>query len=364
MPLERLNIYQISTPLSRPYCLSFGVVKRFDSFIALAKLTDGTCRVGESTPLPGYNHETAELLAREYSLLERHANIQAFLHRNRAQPFVTAPILTCLDPTLDRRLETRDGKLQTRAQDHVALCPILQWDDPAEIAAAAHALAAQGNKVAKVKLTANLDETQRVVRETIRAGKECGMRFRYDANGALDGRAAETVALWLDDATTELLEQPFAASAWQEMASFYTSCPVPLMLDESIVDAEDIFRAAACADYIKLKLAKNGSPARLLEFIRQARECGLKVILGNGVQGEIGCWLEGQVQLLAGLTNAGEMNGFRKLRDNFLSGFVDPTSTGFTLGAGLPWPDLERALRDHCLREYHIPTGGMAASCA
>src|SRR5262249_32190821 len=148
------------------------------------------------------------------------------------------------------------------------------------------------------------------------------------------------------------------------MASLYASCPVPLMLDESIVDAGDVFRAAGCADYIKLKLAKNGSPARLLELIRQAREIGLKVILGNGVQGMIGCWLEGQVQVLAGLDHPGEMNGFRKLRDNFLSGLFHTTSTGFKIGTGPSWPDLQHLLKSHCLREYCVAIGAAAATCA
>jgi L-alanine-DL-glutamate epimerase-like enolase superfamily enzyme len=203
-----------------------------------------------------------------------------------------------------------------------------------------------------------------IVRETIRAGEQHGIRFRYDANGALDKAGAKTILRWLDDATTEVLEQPLPVAAWQDMASLYESCPIPLMLDESILDAGHVFLAAGCADYIKLKLAKNGSPSRLLELIRQAREIGLKVILGNGVQGVIGCWLEGQVQVLAGLDNPGEMNGFRKIQDNFLAGLFEATPAGFTTHSGLSWPALEAALKDHCLHEYHVPTGSVSASCA
>ena len=62
MPLDRLVIYHLATPLSRPYRLSFGTVNHFDTFIALAAFADGSCRVGESTPLPGYSHETPVLL--------------------------------------------------------------------------------------------------------------------------------------------------------------------------------------------------------------------------------------------------------------------------------------------------------------
>jgi O-succinylbenzoate synthase len=353
MPLDRLTIYHLATPLSRPYRLAFGAVSQFDSFIALASHADGSWRAGESTPLPGYSHETAELMDREYGLLARHGRLRGFLDRNRDNPFVLAPVLTCLDPTLKKPI---DGE--------VVLCPILQWDHFSEIAGRVALLAQEGHKVAKVKITRDLEQTRIIARETILAGEQYGLRFRYDANGDLDPAGAEAVVRWLDSATTELLEQPFAPDAWQEMASLYASCPVPLMLDESIVDARHVFLAAGCADYIKLKLAKNGSPARLLELIRQAREIGLKVILGNGVQGMIGCWLEGQVQLLAGLDNPGEMNGFRKIKDNFLGSLFEATHSGFATRALLRWQEIDSLIRNHCVREYHIPIGASFASCA
>jgi len=353
MPLDRLVIYHVPTSLNRPYRLSFGVVDHFDSFIALASFADGSFRLGESTPLPGYSHETAELLGREYGLLARHGLLKSFLDRNRAHPFVTAPLLTCLDPTLAK---TVDGS--------VTLCPILQWNHPSEIAESLAEIAGQGNKVVKVKITPNLEEARNLLRETTKAGEQYGLRFRYDANGALDEATAATLVGWMDDASTELLEQPFPTDAWQQMASLYASCPIPLMLDESIRDGSDVFLAAGCADYIKLKLAKNGSPSRLLELIRQAREIGLKVILGNGVQGMVGCWLEGQVQLLASLENPGEMNGFRKIQNNFLGNLFEITSNGFTTRFTTSWADLVSLLKYHCVREYQIPIVSVAASCA
>src|SRR5438552_8321824 len=148
MPLDRLTIYHLATPLTRPYRLSFGAVNRFDTFIALAVFADGTCRIGESTPLPGYSHETAELMSREYGLLARHGLLKAFLDRNRSHPFVTAPILTCLDPTLlpltptplpsGERIRGEGDKRPVAGQ--VLLCPILQWDHPTEIAGRVAAL--------------------------------------------------------------------------------------------------------------------------------------------------------------------------------------------------------------------------------
>ena len=344
MSLDRLTVYHLQTPLARPYQLSFGAVHQFDSFVAVARFGDGSLRVGESTPLPGYSHETPDLLMQEYRLLSQHGRLKLFLDSNQKNPFVTTPILTCLDPTLAQPVG-----------GEVALCPILQWNDPCEIADRVAELAQRENKVLKVKISADLDETRRVVGETTKAAARCGVRLRYDANQALDPKGAASVVRWLEHPTTELLEQPFPVEAWKAMADLYEWCPIPLMLDESILDAADVFKAADCADFIKLKLAKNGSPSRLLELIRQAREIGLKVILGNGVQGAVGCWLEGQVQVLAGLEHPGEMNGYRKLRANVLGPLCEETITGFRFDSRVDLTTLACLLKKQSLHEYVIP---------
>ncbi|HWY88692.1 MAG TPA: enolase C-terminal domain-like protein [Gemmataceae bacterium] len=352
MPLDRLVIYHVKAPLARPSPHGGGALQ-VDSFIALAAFADGSCRVGESTPVPGQGHETPELLTREYGLLARHGHMKAFLDRNHCHPLVTLPILTCLDPTLGKPVGGQ-----------VRVCPLLEWNDPLEIAERVALLAGQGHKVIRINITRDVRDTRAIVRETIRAGHQCGVRFRYDAHGSLDLAGATALVRWLDDATTELLDQPFPVAAWRQMASLYESCPIPLMLDESIVDASHVFLAADCADFIKLTLARNGSPSRLLELIRQAREIGLKIILGNGVQGMIGCWLEGQVQIMAGLDTPGEMSAFRELRDSYPAGLVEATVTGFTAKADLTWPAVESALKAHCLTEYRIPSASVSASCA
>jgi O-succinylbenzoate synthase len=352
MPLDRLVIYHVKAPLARPSPHGGGA-GQVDSFIALACFVDGSCRVGESTPVPGQVHETPELLIREYGLLARHGHMKAFLDRNQCHPLVTLPILTCLDPTLGKPVGGQ-----------VRVCPLLEWNDPMEIAERVALLAGQGHEVIKVNITRDVDDTRAIVRETIRAGHQCDVRFRYDARGNLDLAGAAALVRWLDDATTELLEQPFPVAAWRQMAALYESCPIPLMLDESIVDAGHVFLAAGCADYIKLTLARSGSPSRLLELIRQAREIGLKIILGNGIQGVIGCWLEGQVQLTAGLDTPGEMSALRELRGHVPAGMVETTVMGFMAKADFSWPELECALKAHCLMECRIPTASVSASCA
>jgi L-alanine-DL-glutamate epimerase-like enolase superfamily enzyme len=85
---------------------------------------------------------------------------------------------------------------------------------------------------------------------------------------------------------------------------------VPLMLDESIYSEAEIERAAQIgAAFVKLKLMKCVSLDRLVKELILIRDLGMKPVLGNGVAGDIGCWMEACVARKH-IRNAGEMNGF------------------------------------------------------
>ena len=341
--VEYLEVFHLVTPLTRPYVLSFGPLTQFDSFVALARLADGSWRCGESMPLPGYSHETAGLIAGEYARLAADRDLDGFLARNTGNPFVTSPVDSCLD----------DGFTQPIAAT-VSLCPIFQWMDLSEIAGRAAALATDGNTVAKVKLSGDLESNRATIRATIRAGEATGLKFRYDANQAMSPEVAAATVRVLDHPSTELLEQPFQVDAWDDMERLARDCPVPLMLDESIVDAAAVERAARCASIIKLKLTKNRTPTGLRALIARARELGLDVILGNGAQGSVGCLVEGWVQAEMGMTRPGEMNGYRKVANDPLGFLIADTPTGMRLPGEVDWPRVLEALVSGARTRYAL----------
>ncbi len=94
---------------------------------------------------------------------------------------------------------------------------------------------------------------------------------------------------------------------------------VRLMLDESIYDLDDVRRAAdlEAASLIKFKLMKAGGLDRLAEALGLIHSLGMEPVLGNGVAGEIGCWMEACVARSL-IDNAGEMNGFIKPQHSIL----------------------------------------------
>jgi L-alanine-DL-glutamate epimerase-like enolase superfamily enzyme len=341
--LESLEVFHLVTPLTRPYVLSFGPLTQFDSYIGLARMSDGSWRCGESMPLPGYSHETAELIASEYAHLTADRDLPGFLERNAGNPFVTSPVDTCLDDGFPRPVGAT-----------VALCPILQWNDHCEIAERAAELAAAGNTVAKMKLSGAFEANRSTIRETIRAAESTGLKFRYDANQAMTPDLAAATVRLLDHPSTELLEQPFRVDAWGDQEWLARGCPIPLMLDESIVDAAALERAAGCASIIKLKLTKNRTPSGLRALIQRARELGLDVILGNGAQGSVGCLVEGWVQAETGLTRPGEMNGYRKVVDDPLGFLIADTPTGMRLPEAVDWERVRAALVNSARTRFEV----------
>lgn len=340
---ERLSIYHLVTRLRRPYVLPFGRLEQFDSFVAIAEGADGWYGIGESTPLPGYSHETPDLVDEALRGLAHSGDLESFLRTNATHPFVTSTVLSCLEGPLPD------------VSGPVTLCPILQWNDYDEIAPQVRELGELGNSVVKVKVGPELAASIKVARLASEAARPYRIRLRYDANQTLSQRDAHTLVDELDEDTTELLEQPFPPAAWAAIEDLHRYSQVPLMLDESIVDEASLERAANCASLVKLKVAKNGSPQRLLHLIGRARELGLDVILGNGAQGTVGCLIEGRIQLAAGLERAGEMNGYRKIHNDSLDFLLEDAPTGCIIQPGLPLTRVISALERASRNVYCIP---------
>lgn len=102
---------------------------------------------------------------------------------------------------------------------------------------------------------------------------------------------------------------------WAANAAVAAVSRVPVMLDEAICGMADIERAATIpgVGFVKLKLKKLGSLARLEEGLQRISAFGMTPVLGDRVATGISCWMEGCVAR-GTITNAGEMNGYRKPR--------------------------------------------------
>lgn len=347
----KLSVRWLKLPLKYPYRLSFGTVNEYNSIVVTIS-SNGAIFWGEATALPGYSWESADSIWQTVvSCIEHSGDLDGVRVRAVAllpkYPFAATAVLTAVEKFCGLvNPDFPDGT------DRFPLTGIVAGDSPEELASCAEVLLKEGYRVLKVKLLRSEKkdvERLKAIQKTV--GSKA--RLRLDANQSYNYKMVEYLIENITLDNIELLEQPFEKDAWHLVESFKRQYSVPIMLDESIWTLEDIRRASECGvDFVKLKLMKHGSIMNTLKLAALSHELGLKVILGNGVQTDLGCIDECYVYKSANLKHHGEMNGFLKIKKS-----LSPSGISFKDGAAevthrkvqsLNMPD------DYVFKEYSI----------
>jgi len=328
-----LTVYRLKIPLGRPYRLSFATVSFFDTILVKME-TENKTVYSESTALYGYSWETIDTMwmnAKSWinssngSLKKLAGIVQDNISSN---PFSATPFHAGFEKLLNAVPIPRNIS--------VPLTGIILSDDPGAVYAETEALLKEGYNVLKIKVKGDpLRDLEKV--KTAQKALAKDAKIRIDANQAYTMESIITFINGLSADGIELIEQPFNKNAWNEMKELSDIAPVPLMLDESIWAPGDIEKTAEmnCAKYVKLKLFKHGGISRTKEMIDRAKSLGLNVILGNGVQSEIGCIDEALIYQETGLSGCGELNGFLKQKVSLLKNSLR-FENGFLVITGHP----------------------------
>ncbi len=353
--IKSVRTLLLDIPLTKPYHLSFTDVVSFPSVIAIIETADGRQGLGESTALPGYSSETAEEI---WDFVIKNGkgitgkSVGEAIEMLKAVPygpaFAKTPLLTALE-TLEFGKELGIGG---KGFD-LELVGIVNSDDPDESKEIISDLFKKKYKTLKVKVGRDITKDIQRIREVQDfVGNRAAIRI--DANQGYHYQDAELFVKNIDPGNIELFEQPFGIEDWDEMTALSKISPVPLMLDESIRSLKDLEKTDSlkCAGYVKFKLMKIGSFKKLLESVAWCREKGLKVVLGNGVAGEIGCYHEALLGSKV-LNNAGEMNGYLK-QSHFLLKQEMPVIDGkMTVSSGFT-PDFDSVRLKGCLTKESV----------
>lgn len=355
--IEEIIVSELRLPLTTPYKVSR---KTFDSFdpIVLELRTGEATGWGEAVISPGYADETPEsgwaylsemsprLLGR--SLEEAKAMLAPTVQKDSHAASI---LLTACE------MAERNPLLQiSKASRLPLLTPVNAMTPGPELEQEIEGWIAQSYRTLKVKVgfavepdLARVAAIQRIV----------GTRatLRLDANQGFTPEDGKRFAEQLDPAGIELFEQPCNKADWAANAAVAAVSTVPVMLDESIYGLEEISRAANIqgVGYVKLKLKKFGSLQMLDEGLAHAQSLGLRTVCGDGTATDISCWMEAAIGLRR-LKNAGENNGFLKLRRPLFATELPFRNGAIELPAGW-WPEIDRqAVEDATLRTMrHAP---------
>ncbi len=318
--IKGVSTFRTRLPLARPYHLSLVTLNEFDSVLIRIR-ADGIEGSGEITNVPGYFHQTPEDV---WDLIEKWAPgmigqspellLREISKTERPLSFAITPLLTALEELVNRLNGGNDKSIR------IPILGVVQGETIKDLVTDAERLQEQGFATLKFKVGFDVDqdlERLKALQMVLRPG----VQVRVDANQGYDYGQAARFLNELDPGGIELLEQPLAPDAWEEMSRLSRIRSVPLMLDEAISSEADLDRAIEneCAQAVKFKLMKCGSRAELARLINKAQNAEFKVIVGNGVALDIGCRHEALVLHETGLIReAGEMNGFLKCKEHLL----------------------------------------------
>jgi L-alanine-DL-glutamate epimerase-like enolase superfamily enzyme len=156
--------------------------------------------------------------------------------------------------------------------------------------------------------------------ETLRAVREAsGADLWVDANEAFSPEEAIDVVTALKEIGVRMIEQPVPASAGPEALGRVTEAasPVPVMADESSIEARDVPALAGYVSGVNVKFAKCGGIRRALEMIHLARAHGMLVMLGCMVETSLGISAAAHI---SGLVDFVDLDGAMLLADDPYSG--------------------------------------------
>jgi L-alanine-DL-glutamate epimerase-like enolase superfamily enzyme len=153
---------------------------------------------------------------------------------------------------------------------------------PAEAAACARELVAEGFEVIKIKIGS--DAAQDVAR--VQAVKESvgdDIKLRVDANQGYDRTTARTVIDRLEPLALEWIEQPLPDWDLEGLAELAEAFDTPLAVDESVYTVQDARRVLAtkAADVVNIKIPKCGGIYRSRQIAAVCEGEGIPCFLGG-----------------------------------------------------------------------------------
>ncbi len=139
--------------------------------------------------------------------------------------------------------------------------------------------------------------------------------LRVDANAAWTPKTAARISTGLADIGVEFIEQPVAAGDVDGLRYVRDHGALPVVADESCVDAADVARLAraGAVDGVNFKLAKCGGLREALAIVATARAHGLLVMCGCMIESSLGITAAAH---LAPLLDAADLDGAALLADD------------------------------------------------
>jgi O-succinylbenzoate synthase len=309
MPIERIELYELTLPLLEPFIISGGTMTARRSLVVVLQDEQGHRGFGESPPfeLPFYSEET---LAGARYLLE-HVLIPRLLEAQPDSPeaadevlrrgvrgnrFARAGLETAMwdlqaarqgsgmAKLLAKRLRVRPARsvpcgVALGIPKDRSLNTLRGWIDEA---------LARGYLRVKIKVAPGWDAAPVKAAREVMAGSD--IPLTVDANGAYEWNEHESNLRLLDDADLLYIEQPLAPDELVGHAHLAQELRTPICLDESLYDSRAARQITELAGprIWNIKVHRVGGLTEVSRIYRLALEYGAELWAGTMPESGIG----------------------------------------------------------------------------
>ncbi len=316
LTIEAVSTTIVDVPTVRRHKLSQLSVTAQSYVIVEIRLRNGATGVGEAATLggPRWSEESVEGIKATID-----AHLSPAILGQSAERFIA--IGTLLDAAAKRNSAAK-GAIETalidavgrtlglpahqllggRVRERFPVFWTLASGDPGqEIEEAEAKLSARLHDRFKIKVGAQPVEADLARLTRLSAALAGRAQLIVDANQAWDEPTAVRALPALADLGIALAEQPLPAWNMAGMARLKARSPIPLMADECVFSAHDMFQAGAlaCADVVSLKIVKHGGLFGLHKVAAVAEAAGFSLYGGCLLESSIGA--AAHLQAFAGL---------------------------------------------------------------
>lgn len=324
----KTSIERIELSLEHPFTISRGTSESVDNVIVRIESESGPAGIGGAAPSPRYGETVDTVEAVLPSLLEVVERVgdpfaMSRIEREMAETIAGNPAARAavdvalhdlLAKLLDQPLYRYWGLDPSRS---ISTSYTIGIDEPAVMSERAASAVEAGFDTLKVKLGRGNDEE---ILDAIREGAP-EATISVDANEAWSPREAVRVMDAITDFGVEFVEQPVPAEDEDGLAFVYDRSPLPIAVDEGVLQASDVPKIADRADVVNLKLMKSGG-------LREARRI-IDTVRAHGLQVMAGCMIESNASIaaaahLAPLLDYADLDGSLLLAEDPFEGVAMP----------------------------------------
>ena len=318
----RLEIEPIQVETRHAFRIARGTKTVRDVFI-VSLTADGVTGIGESAPQEFYGETPLTVRAAVQSvgrMLDGDPEEVRARLNDRASPLHRAlkahsSVRAALDMALwDIRGQIQNEPVWKLIGADPARAPVTSFtigiDAPDVIDEKVDAAAPYRILKVKVGMPGDLEILDRVIHRS-------GKTVRVDANEGWDLEEAIEKTLDLYRRHVELCEQPLPHAAEDDLRQLKRLCPIPVILDESIVDARDVDARHDQGHGINIKLMKCGGITPALEMVERATAHGLRVMIGCMLETSLGVTAAAH---LSPLCDYADLDGHLLLRNDPFEG--------------------------------------------